>query len=188
MLLPFPREAEMAQAFFREAARHLQDARILHRSRRHPGSITSAMKAVELGLKSVLFLYGARGWLDPPLQVHNVFAEMNKMPLLTQNLLDALSNHDAQLPSDIELLEQLTPSKPDIKKMEMSQAANTEYPFFAFLTGTPPAMTLQLYTPENYYSGGDSRKHFQTAHRTLFALQQLSPEVRAWKIRLCRIL
>ena len=178
----------MAEAFFREAARHLQDARILHRNERHPGSITSAMKAVELGLKSVLFLYGARGWLDPALQTHNVFAEMNKTPLLTQSLLDVLSNHDAQLPSDIELLEQLTPFKPDIKKLEMSQAANTEYPFFAFLMGMPPAATLQLYMPERYFSPANSQKHFQTAHRVLSALQQLSPEIRAWRVRLCRLL
>ncbi len=188
MLLPFPRESEMAEAFFREAARHLQDARILQRNKRHPGSITSAMKAVELGLKSLLFLHGARGWLDPALQTHNVFAELNKTPLLTQSLLDALSNQDAQLPSDIELLEQLIPFKPDIKKLEISQAANTEYPFFAFLTGNPPTATLQLYTPESYYSAANSQKHFQTAHRVLSALQQLSPEVRAWKIRLCRLL
>ncbi len=63
MLIPFPREGQMAEAFYREAARHLQDARVLHRSQRHPGSITSAMKAVELGLKSVLIIDGATGWM-----------------------------------------------------------------------------------------------------------------------------
>ena len=186
MLLPFPRETEMAAAFFREAARHLQDARILHRSKRHPGSITSAMKAVELGLKSVLLLHGARSWLDSALQTHGVLAEINKTPQLTQSLLNAISSHDAQLPADIELLEQLTPFKPDIKKLEISQAANTEYPFFAFVPGAPPISTFQLYTPEQYYSLADSEKYFQTAHRTLSALQQLSPEVRKWKVRLCQ--
>ena len=61
MLLPFPRESEMAEAFFREAAHHLQDARILQRNKRHPGSITSAMKAVELGTKIAAFLaWGTR--------------------------------------------------------------------------------------------------------------------------------
>ena len=119
----------MAEAFFREAARHLQDARIFYQNRRHPCSITSAMKAVELGLKSALLLHGATGWLDAALQTHKVFAEINKTPLLTQGFLTALSNYDAALPSDIELLEELTPFKPDIKKLEMSHAANTEYLF-----------------------------------------------------------
>ena len=72
------------------------------------------MKAVELGLKSMLLLYGAAGWLDAALQTHKVFAEINKTALLTQGFLDALSNHDTALPSDIELLEELVPFKPDI--------------------------------------------------------------------------
>ncbi len=176
----------MTEAFFREAARHLQDARIFHRSGRHPGSITSAMKAVELGLKSVLLLYGAAGWLDAALQTHKVFAEINKTPLLTQGFLDALSNHDMALPSDIELLEELVPFKPDVKKLEMSHAANTEYPFFAFVPGAPPNTTFQLFTPDAYYTSADSIKHFRTAYRLLSALQLLSPKIKAWKIRLCR--
>lgn len=186
MLLPFPREEQMAEAFFREAARHLQDAQIFHRNQRHPGSITSAMKAVELGLKSVLLLYGAVGWLDSALQTHKVFAEINKTTLLTQGFLDALSNHDVTLPSDIELLEELTPFKPDIRKLEMKDAANTEYPFFAFVPGAPPNTTFQLFTPGTYYTSADSQKHFRTAYRPLSALQALSPEVKAWKVRLCR--
>lgn len=176
----------MAEAFFGEAARHLQDARISHRKQRHPGSITSAMKAVELGLKSILFLHGAAGWLEAALQTHKVFAEINKTSLLTQGFLTTLSNYDAALPSDIELLEELTPFKPDIKKLEMSHAANTEYPFFAFVPGAPPNTTFQLFTPGTYYTPADSLKHFRTAHRLLSALQHLSPEISAWKVRLCR--
>jgi len=102
--------------------------------------------------------------------------------------LDALSNHDVALPPDIELLEELTPFKPDIRKLEMKDAANTEYPFFAFVPGAPPNTTFQLFTPETYYTPTDSLKHFRTAHRLLSALQVLSPEVKAWKIRLCRLI
>ncbi len=188
MLLPFPREEKTAWAFFQEAARHLQDARILYRSERHPGSITSSMKAVELGLKSTLLLHGAAGWMDAALQTHKVFAEITKIPFLTQGFLDALSNHDTALLSDLELLEELVPFKPDIKKLEMSHAANTEYPFFAFMPGALSDTSFQLYTPETYYTASDSRKHFLTAYRLLSALQGLSPEIKAWKIRLCRSL
>ncbi len=188
MLLPFPREEKLAKAFFQEAARHLQDARIFYRNQRHPGSITSSMKAVELSLKSILFLHGAVGWLDSALQTHKVFAEISKTPFLTQHFLDALSNYDTALLSDLALLEELVPFKPDIKKLEMSHAANTEYPFFAFVPGPPPSTTFQLYTPETFYTASDSRKHFLTAHRLLSALQALFPETKAWKIRLCRSL
>ena len=115
MLLPFPREGQMAEAFFREAARHLQDARILHRNDRPAGSITSAMKAVELGLKSILFLHGAAGWLTAALQTHAVLTEIEKTTLMTQEFLNALTNYDASLLPDIRLLEELTPFKPDIR-------------------------------------------------------------------------
>ena len=185
-MLPFPTETEMAAAFFQEAARHLQDARILHRCGRFPGSVTSAMKAVELSLKSMLLLYGATGWLGATLQTHKVFAEIKKTPFLTQDFTNALSNYDTFLPSDIELLEELTPFKPDVKKLEMSEAANTEYPFFALVPGTQANAAFQLYMPETYYSSADSQKHFQTAYRLLSALQALSPQIKAWKIRLCR--
>ncbi len=155
----------MAKAFFQEATRHLQDARVLHRAQRFAGSVTSSMKATELGLKSVLFQYGATGWLEPALQTHRVFAEINRSSLLTQNFLDALSNYDAQLSFDIELLEELVPFKPDIKKLEISQAGNTEYPFFAFVPGTVPSTTAKMYQPEAYFTSTDSEKHFGTAHR-----------------------
>lgn len=188
MLLPFPREKQMAESFFREATRHLQDARILHRSQRHPASITSSMKAAELGLKSALLLSGASGWLEAALQTHCVFAEINKQTFLTQTFLDALQNYDTSLPSDIKLMEELVPFKPDIKKLEISQAGNTEYPFFAFVPGTSPSTDAKLYLPETYFTSADSEKHFGTAHRLLSALQALAPEIKAWKMRLCQTL
>ncbi len=186
MLLPFPREEQMAKAFFQEAARHLQDARVLHLSQRFPGSITSTMKAVELSLKSVLVVNGAAGWLEPALQTHRVFGEITRSALLTQKFLDALSNYDAQLFFDIELLEKLVPLKPDIKKLEISQAGNTEYPFFAFVPGANPSITARLYQPETYFTSADSAKHFSTAHRLLSALAMLDPEIKDWKVVLCQ--
>lgn len=176
----------MAQAFFREAVRHLQDARVLHVSRRPSGSITSAMKAVELALKSTLFLYGAARWMDTALNTHSVLGAIQGSKVFTQAFLDALANHDTALLSDIELLEELVPAKPDVKKLEVSQAANTEYPFFAFVPGALPSTAFRLYTPGMYFTGSDSRKHFDTAYRLLSSLQALSPEMAGWRVRLCR--
>lgn len=42
----FPHQDEFARKFFAEAVRHLDDARVLHRARRYPGSITSSQKAL----------------------------------------------------------------------------------------------------------------------------------------------
>lgn len=186
MLLPFPRESQMARALFAEAARHLQDARILHSNKRYAGSITSTMKAVELGLKSVLVLYGATGWLDPVLHSHNVFAEIIKLPTVTQSFLNALENYDSALLDDLKLLEQFIPAKPDVKKLTYAEAANTEYPFFAFMPGSMPSASLTLYSPGEHFTQAESVKHFQTAYRLLTALMALSPEIKNWKVRLCR--
>ncbi len=68
--VPFPSNDEVAHAYFSEAARHLQDARTLHDGARPAGSVTSAMKAVELSLKSLLILHSIRGWND--LMTHKV--------------------------------------------------------------------------------------------------------------------
>ncbi len=185
-LLPFPGERELAQAYFREAARHLGDARVLYVRHRHAASLTSTMKAVELGLKSVLILHGAGRWLNDALESHNVLAKLKGSSSTTQSLLDALTGYDATLLSDIELLEKLTPVKQDAKKLEFEVAANTEYPFFAFLPGSLHGQTPSLYTPGTHFSGSESRQHFQTAYRLLKALPLLSPEMKGWKIPLCR--
>ncbi len=107
-----------------------------------------------------------------------------------QNFLAALTAYDADLPFDIGLLEKLVPSKPDINKLEISQAANTEYPFFASVRvpvpSAPPDIVSQLYLPEAYFTSAESVKHFGTAHRLLSALQALSPEIKDWKVRLCQ--
>ena len=187
-LLPFPRENQYAQALFNEACRHLADARILHVGKRYAGSITSTMKAVELSLKASIILYGGSNWLDSALQTHNVFAEIKKWPNVTQSFLDILHTHDPTLLADLEVLERLIPNKPDLKKLEYELAANTEYPFFAFIPGAMPSLSIMLYLPGLHFTQAESIKHFQTAYRLVTALQTLSPEMAAWKARLCRML
>ena len=187
-LFPFPRESQYAQALFQEACRHLVDARVLHVARRYAASITSTMKTVELGLKASIVLYGGNGWLDSALLSHNVFAELKKWPIVTQSFLDSLQTHDPKLPADLELLERLIPLKPDLRKLEYDEAVNTEYPFFAFVTGANPSLNVSLYMPGQHFSQTDSARHFQTARRLILALQTLSPEIAAWNVRLSRSL
>ncbi len=144
------------------------------------------MKAVELALKSALTLYGAAGWLDSALLSHDVFGEASRSPDVTKTFLDALENYDPFLPDDIRRLERLVPNKTNIKKLTYDDAANTEYPFFAFVSGTTPSLSLKLYSPATEFKLDDSRKHFQTAFRLLIALSSLSPEMKSWKVRFCR--
>ena len=59
----FPDTEAFARAFYVEAARHLEDARILHEADRSASSITSTMKASEFGVKSVLILDNAPGYV-----------------------------------------------------------------------------------------------------------------------------
>ena len=184
-LFPLPRANELARAYYQEAARHLEDAWILHQAQRYAGSITSSMKAVELGVKSVLILNGASGWLDDILRTHDILKGIEGHPNITLSFLDALGRHDSTLQSDIKLLEALVPVKQDVKKLEYEVAANTEYPFFAFKSGSPPSASLQLYAPGSHFVSSDSEKHFRTARRLLEALKKLEPEIKRWKVPLC---
>ena len=185
-LLLFPREVEFAKTYFAEAARHLQDARILHRNRRFAGSITSSMKAVELGLKTPLYLYGGRGWLESALHTHTVLAEIRKSDQVSQKLIDLLSNYDSNLLSEIKALEGLVPVRQDVKKLDFEEAVNTEYPFFAFQSGNNPSYNLSLYSPGAHFSEDESKTHYRTALRLLNALKNLSSEIKAWKTPLGR--
>ena len=100
-LLPLPREGQMSRALYEEAARHLQDARILHTKstlpRFHYLYDESRRACIKISPHSV---WGFR-WLDAALQTHKVFDEVSKSPDVTKTFLDALENHDPFLPDDI---------------------------------------------------------------------------------------
>ena len=67
----FPDAPEYARALFEEAARHLEDARVLHGASRYAAGISSSAKAAELGVKCVLVLDRAMGWWDGHLAVRH---------------------------------------------------------------------------------------------------------------------
>ena len=173
--VPLPRDSELAHAYFSEAIRHLKDARILHEADRYAAAITSTMKATELGLKSLLILYGIRGWHD--LNKHNVMAVAKSISVL-DSLLNALKSQYRTVVSDIEEMERLVPDKQTLLKLTLADAQNTEYPFFAEEPGL--AHSYRLYLPEAYFDEVSSRKYFRTAFQLLTAIQSISPEVAAW--------
>lgn len=177
--LPFPRDNELAHAYFSEAARHLQDARILHAASRYAGAITSTMKAVELGLKSLLILHGVRGWHD--LNTHRIMGVAKTISVF-DSLLDALKSQHPTLISDVEEIERLVPDKQSLGKLKFEDAQNTEYPFFATESETP--RHYRLYLPETSFDEPTSERYFLTAHRLLSSIQALSPEANAWQIAL----
>ncbi len=72
----FPDKDVLACALFKEAIRHQEDARILHDAQRYPAAIASAMKAAELGVKTIIVLDGALGWWDKTFMTHSPMTEI----------------------------------------------------------------------------------------------------------------
>ncbi len=177
--VPLPGDSEMARAYFSEAIRHLQDARILHEAGRYAGAITSAMKAAELGLKSVLILYGVRGWHD--LLTHRVIATVKSISIL-DDLMDALKSQYPSIVLEVEELERLVPDRQNLSKLALADAQNTEYPFFAEEFNL--SRNYRLYLPEIHFDEAKSVTSFRTALRLLSAIQAISPEVSAWGLML----
>src|SRR5207244_342536 len=106
----FPSTDDWARALFREAARHLDDARTLHLAARHAAAIASTLKAAELGLKSVLVLDGALGWWDRLHTTHTPLGDISGHQILRRHA-DRLQAHQTTLPARIRDLEALAPGR-----------------------------------------------------------------------------
>ena len=124
----FPEKEAFYHAFFAEAARHLEDARILHEAGRYPASITSSMKATELGMKCVFILDGALGWWDKLFTSHKPFEEA-KTHVILKHHVEALFKANAALEAGTQRLERLVPNQPGKQNFEIEKEANSEYPF-----------------------------------------------------------
>lgn len=182
----FPSQDALARKFFREAARHLGDALILHDAGRFPGAINSSMKAAELGTKAVLIIHGSLGWWDQLLQTHKPLGEI-KNHVILGNLLETLIQHDPVLANEALTLEALAPSRPGRGVFDLATQANTEYPFF-YLMPAPAggAPTAHLDGPGDHFNRHQSEGYYRTAHQLPAAYQVLYPKVRAWRHRLPR--
>lgn len=142
------------------------------------------MKSVELGLKSILYMHGAAGWLQDALKAHDVMTRIATTGEATKVFREALRQQDTALITDIQEMEHLVPSLPNVSNLSREKAANTEYPFFADM----PGQGFQLLLPGDYFTQAHSAKYFGTARRLLLCLPEIAPEIRRWGVRLCRSL
>ena len=180
-LLDFPDDNRLARAYFIEANRHLEDAFLLHTSGRYAGSLTSTLKAIELCLKSILILEGARSWVD--LNQHEIFTKIISDRPLFGKLQHAINTYDSALPGEIKAIEKLVPQKQEISKLELDVATNTECPFFARTAAPPP--DYDYFFPAVIFLNPQASKIFNRLLHLLTALQAISPRIASWSITLC---
>jgi len=182
----FPDTGAFALAFLEEGVRHLADARVLHQRSRHAASVTSSMKAAELGAKSALILEGAMGLYDKVFNTHKPLTEIEKHPLL-KRLNPRLEAHRTDLSLDVRVMESLEPTQFGKGNYDPAAGeANTEYPF---LVKTPDALgntVARLQSPQTYFDAAQSLRYFLLARELLAALPLLYPPMGTWRVNLPR--
>lgn len=107
----FPNADALAQTFFEEGIRHLQDAHILYEARRFPAVIASAMKAAEFGVKTIIILGGAMGWWDKVFTTHSPLSDIDNNIALQYHVV-TLANYNRTLINDVKAMEKLSPGRP----------------------------------------------------------------------------
>ena len=128
MPLPSVEMQQLACAFFLEAQRDLEDARVLHAAKRKAAAITSCQHAVEKALKTVYILVRNR---RPPM-THLMLREIDTIfPNFQKNVLRQ------RLTRWVIYLEQILPSR--------SWSKNPEYPYYDTPTG-PVRLPRQAFT------------------------------------------
>ncbi len=168
----FPPPEELAEAFYREAVRHLSDAYCLHRGSAWAGSIASAMKAGELGAKAVLILQNAMGIYEKVFNTHRPYTEMESHPIL-KTLSQELGS---RLSLEVRELEALEPNLFGRRNFETAEA-NTEYPFLVKANGTPEQAAVAIVSPARFFDQAASERYCRTAHDLLTALPALYSDV-----------
>jgi len=178
----FPAKEPFARAFFQEATRHLEDAQILHKAARYPASITSSMKAAELGVKTILILDGALGWWDKLMTTHKPVEDITAHQILRHNL-DKLNAKRPKIDVAVRKLEQLIPNQPGKQNFVKDNEANPEYPFVSAendrLTGRDFIKTEE---PRLYFTEARSKELYGIAREVFVAVQAAYPPVTEWQI------
>jgi hypothetical protein len=155
---------------------------MLHNAKRFPGSITSTLKASELGIKAVLILDGAFGWWDK-LQITHAPLTAIESHISLKKHFQRVAAQDAGLPASIKSLEKLVPGKLGAGSFNELDEANTEYPFA--YAGTDPATnskSVVLKCPGDYFTDVLSRDHYTAARDLLLILQAEYPGLNAMAI------
>ncbi len=176
---PFPEGDALAQAFFGEGLRHLEDAQILHKAGRYPAAIASAMKAAELGVKSIIILGGAMGWWDRVFTTHSPLGDISGLPIFEHHI-QTITAYNGTLVSDVMVMEKLAPAKPG-GSYDIGSQQNPEYPFLSYqrALGTNPG-EFRLNKPSMHFGEADSRRYYNTAQDLLTAVATQYATVSGW--------
>ena len=177
----FPKEGDLARAFFEEGVRHLEDAHILYEASRHPAAIASAMKAAEFGVKAILVLDGAMGWWDKIFTTHSPLSDMDNFPIFRHHIV-TLGGHRATLVVDVKEMEKLAPARPG-GSYDIEVQKNPEYPFLSYQSN--PATNsgeFHLDKPSEHFKGTDSKRYYNTAQDLLTAAATQYATIGSWAI------
>ena len=176
----FPDPQVLARSFYEEAVRHLEDGHLLHQGGSAAGAIASAMKAGELGAKSVLISQNALGIYDKVFNTHKPYTEFETHSIL-KRLTHNLDIFRVGLSSEAREMEGLEP-KPFGKRNFEAAEANTEYPFLLKTTSTSGDSITEVRRPQTHFTRADSLRYCRIAHELLTALPALEPVVASWQI------
>jgi len=178
----FPGPEVLARAFYEEAVRHLTDSYCLHHGGSAAGAIASAMKAGELGAKSVLILQNALGIYDRVFNTHKPYTELENHPILGR-LTHDLDNFRANLSLEVREMEGLEP-KPFGKRNFEAGEANPEYPFLLKAISSSGTLTAEVRRPHTYFTQADSLRYCRIAHELLTSLPALEARIASWQVAL----
>ena len=133
MPVPSVEMQQLARAFFAEAQRDLDDAKVLQDAKRRAAAMTSCQHAVEKALKTIYILAQNR---RPPM-THMMLNEIDKVfPNFQKNVLRQ------RLTRWVIYLEQIVPSR--------RWSKNTEYPYY-----NTPAGPVQL--PSSIFTSREAK-------------------------------
>ena len=178
----FPDPQALAHSFYEEAVRHLMDSHCLHQGGSAAGAIASAMKAGELGAKSVLISQNALGIYDRVFNTHKPYTELETHPIL-RRLTHDLDAFRAGLALEVREMEGLEP-KPFGKRNFEAAEANTEYPFLLKTTDPSGGSSIEIRRPQTYFTQANSLRYCRIAHELLTALPSLEAVMASWQIAL----
>lgn len=180
----FPDKNTLAQALFGEGVRHLEDAQVLHNAQRYPAAIASAMKAAELGVKTMVVLDGALGWWDKIFTTHTPLSDIKAVDFFRHHV-NKLESYSRTLVADVEEMERLAPTRPGAQRYQVEREKNPEYPFLSYTAVFSADMgQFRLDTPSSFFTKDDSYKYSNTAQELLNAITTQYTDVAQWQLTL----
>ncbi len=180
----FPDKDVLARVLYTEGIRHLEDSRVLHKSERYPGAIASAMKAAEMGIKTIVVLDGAMGWWDKTFVTHSPLTDIKALAIFRHHVA-TLEEYRSTLLREVVEMESLAPTKPGAKAFDIELEKNPEYPFLSYkVDSVTGSGEFRLDAPSSYFLGPDSQRYFNTAQDLLNAVTTKYPKVRLWNLDL----